>query len=99
MKSPLPSIFSRLIGGKRQQSFQRARKSQVGNLLVWGIGGATAGGILWQCQDKDWKQVGDLLLQVQDITLDEDYDQLQDPRRINYTKHCRKWETFGVLGT
>ena len=72
MKSPLSSIFSRLIGGKRQQSFQRARKSQVGNILVWGIGGATAGGILWQCQDKDWKQVGDLLLQVQDTTLGED---------------------------
>ena len=81
-----------------QQSFQRARKSQVGNILVWVIGGATAGGILWQCQDKDWKQVGDLLLQVHYISLGEDYDQLQDPS-INYTKYCRQWETFGVLGT
>jgi len=56
MRRQLSTVLGRLAAGKRENG-QNGRKLHLGRTLFLGIGGATAGGLLWQ-----YHQTGDILL-------------------------------------
>ena len=58
MRRQLSTVLGRLAAGKRENG-QNGRKLHLGRTLLLGIGGATAGGLLWQ-----YHQTGDILLKV-----------------------------------
>jgi len=60
MRRQLSSTLGRLLARKRQG--MSARKLHLGRSLLLGIGGATAGGLLWQYHLTGWGQTGSIFL-------------------------------------
>ena len=74
MRRQLSTVLGRLAAGKRENG-QNGRKLHLGRTLLLGIGGATAGGFLWQ-----YHQTGDILLKVRIKTIigDKSSDKIAD---------------------
>ena len=62
MRRQLSSTLGRLVARKRQSP--SARKVHLGRSLLLGIGGAIAGGLLWQYHQKGLGQTGNIFLKV-----------------------------------
>ena len=62
MRRQLSSTLGRLVARKWQSL--SAGKLYLGRSLLFGIGGATAGGLLWQYHQKGWGQTGNIFLKV-----------------------------------
>ena len=63
MRRQLSTTLGRLVAGKRETG-QSARKPHLGRSLLLGIGGATAGGLLWRYGEAGWGETGDIFLKV-----------------------------------